>query len=201
MFSTGYFPPSRDYNRGVRNEPHPPLPTHPRGLGDFNLREFSRWDYSHNVGAPRLVPFVREYEHGLRNAHDIPVINTCAPPPPIVLNSAAHNPYLLDNFRRQAVFGPSISQSNLPVFVDQGFSGAPCPPMCFPDPHNASAPGVVNDSPILQQLRVELAQAKADIRELKLGKPGGVGVAIPPQDVLPEDAQDLDQHSDYEGTP
>ena len=203
MYSAG-FPPStqRNYDVGVSDASRPPpLPAH--NLGEFNHREFSRWDYSHNLGAPRLVPFVREYEHGLGNARDIPVINTSIPPPPIILNSVAHNPYLLDNFRRQAVFGHSISQSNLPVFVDQGCPRAPCPPGWFSDPPTSitTTPVVSNDSLILQQVRAELAQAKADIRDIVLGKQGGEGAAINPPDILPEDVQEIDNTSDYEGTP
>ena len=183
------YQPSGNFN--ARDDYYPRMPPPPA------RPDFSRWDYSHDFRAPRLVPFVREYEHGLGNIRDIPVVDTSIPPPPIIYNSVSHNPSLFDSFRRHAVFDPSINQSNLPVFVDQGLPGAPCPPMPSAYSFNHPSPGVPND---LQQLQAELAQAKADIIQLKLGASGGVGAANP-SDTLPEEVQDMDCVSQNEGIP
>ena len=186
---------SRNLNAGVYTDPRLPPP--------LIHREFCRYDYSHNDTIPRLVPLVREYDHGIGNARDIPVINQFVPPPPIVLNSVAHNPVLLDNFRRQAVFNPSFDNSNLPVFMEPVLPGVPDPSLGSLNFNNNYIPPqmVSNDAMALQQLRAELAQTRAKIRLLKLGAAGGEVGELPPHNELPDDVQDVVYQSADEGNP
>ena len=87
---------------GVSQNPPPP-PGFRR-----NFREFSRFDYSHDVN-PVMVPHVREYEHGLWS-QGIPVFNPRIPPPPIVRNSVSQNPSLA------AMYSPRDPSLNMTSF-------------------------------------------------------------------------------------
>ena len=112
--------------------------------------------------------------------------------PQIILNSVAHSPFLLDNFRRRAIFNPSFDQSNLLVFVDLGVPGVSGPTLGSSNISNIPPKLISNtDYVILQQCHAELAQTRASIYlfppfqllpevTLKLTSFGGKGFIIAP---------------------
>ena len=94
----------------------------PPGL-NLPFREFSRFDYSHDR-QPRVIPHVREYEHGRRGFNGVPVFNHSDSPPSVVRNSAANNPLLFENFHQR---DPSFNQDSFQSHVQNTIDMAPPP--------------------------------------------------------------------------
>ena len=94
------------------------------GGGAPHFRQFSRYDYSHS-SSPRIIPFVRDYEHGVNEFAGIPVFNPLVPPPPIIANSAASNHSL---FNAIAPEDPGLSKTSFDNMRRGFYDSVPPPP-------------------------------------------------------------------------
>ena len=68
---------------------------------------------------------MREYEHGVHSYGGVPVFNPRVPPP-VVLNSVASNPLLLDNYRQR---DPSFNVASFNSHIQNALNVDPSPPL------------------------------------------------------------------------
>ena len=190
--------PDFDYPPRMYNHPHAPPNQIP-----IPQRQFIRHDYSHDR-EPRVVPHVFEYEHGNNLIRDIPIINH-PPPNPIVLNSAAQNPNVFENYRRLSEAGCVVNPSSLNDFMRQNIlsnsiSDNAQQQYSLNAAHSRSLHS--QHSAMIDKLQSELADTRAELMALKKGgcKPKGegkpVGGALPVDEELPEDTQNNTTNSD-----
>ena len=155
----------------VQNPPPPP------GFRR-NFREFSRFDYAHNVN-PVMVPHVREYEHGLWS-QGIPVFNPSIPPPPIVRNSVSQNPSLAARYSPR---DPSLNVTSFQSLRRDMFDND-VPPSA---PQGSLPPGLPVSDILTRFQSLESKIASLENENKLLKDQGGKGGEVPVVDNVEDD--------------